>query len=73
LNAFVLTPGASPGVVTLTATQPGNSEYLPAAPLVISFAIGLPPAGVLYTDDSAETKRSDRMTRTPSYTSGPIH
>jgi plastocyanin len=71
LNASVLTPGSSPGVVTLTATQPGNSEYLPAAPLVISFPIGLPPAGVLYAEDSAATKRSDRMTRNTSYTSGP--
>jgi hypothetical protein len=73
LNGSILTPGTSQGVVTLTATQPGNSEYLPAAPLVITFSIGLPPAGVLLTDDSAATKRSDRVTHTTSYTSGPAH
>ena len=73
LNGSVLTPGASPGVVTLTATQPGNFDYLPAAPLVISFSIGFPPAGVLLTEDSAATKRSDRMTHNTSYTSGPTH
>ncbi|HMD60207.1 MAG TPA: hypothetical protein VKG78_02185 [Opitutaceae bacterium] len=67
----IVTPAGSPGEVTVTATQTGNAVYLPAQPVSVSFAIGLPPPGVLLTDDSAATKRTDRMTRTTSFRSGP--
>jgi hypothetical protein len=71
--AYLVTPLGAPGEVTLTATQPGNAQYLPAQPVVISFDIGLAPAGVVFADDSAVTKRSDRTTRTTSFTSGAAH
>jgi hypothetical protein len=72
LAANLVTPSGV-GEVILTATQPGNTQYLPAQPVIISINIGLPPAGVLLTDDSAATKKSDRATRVTSYTSGPSH
>jgi|CZKI01.1.fsa_nt_gi hypothetical protein len=71
LAGSVVTPSGSPGEVAITATQPGNAAYLPAQPVVIVFAIGSPPPGVLLTDDSAETKRTDKTTRTTSFRSGP--
>jgi hypothetical protein len=37
------------------------------------FAVGTPPAGVLLSDDSASTKKSDRTTQITSYTSGSGH
>jgi len=73
LASDLVTPEGTSGEVTLTATQPGNAQYLPAQPVVISFDIGAPPPGVLFADDSAATKKSDRTTRTTSYTSGPVH
>ena len=73
LDGSVLSPSGATGLVTLTATQPGNAAYLPAVPLVITFPIGLPPPGVVLSDDSAATKRSDRVTRNTSYTSGTPH
>lgn len=66
----VVTPSGAIGQVILTATQPGNAQYLPAQPVVLSFAIGPPPPGALLSDDSAATRKSDRETRTTSYTSG---
>jgi plastocyanin len=71
LTGHMVTPLGSTGVVTLTATQPGNAQYLAAQPVVISFPVGLPPAGVLMTDDSSKTKKSDKATRTTSYISLP--
>jgi plastocyanin len=73
LSAYVVSPTGAPGQVTLTATQPGNAQYLPAQPVVISFAVGPPPPGMLLLDDSAATKRSDRATRTTSFISGAAH
>jgi hypothetical protein len=73
LAANLLTPSGSPGEVIVIATQPGNSQYLPAQPVIISFAVGTPSAGVILADDSAATKKSDKTTRTTSYTSGPLH
>jgi len=73
LAGTTLTPTGAAGEVTLTATQPGNSQYLPAPPLVIVFSIGPPPPGVLFSDDSAATRRSDRTTRNTSYTSAAEH
>ena len=73
LDGAQLTPSGSTGMVTVTATQPGNSQYLAAVPVAITFPIGLPPVGVVLSDDSAATKRSDRVTRNTSYTSGPPH
>ena len=73
LAASLVTPTGAAGEVTLTATQAGNAQYLPAQPLVISFPIGLPPPGVFLSDDSAATKRTDRETRTTSFRSGPDH
>jgi hypothetical protein len=69
----MVTPLGSAGEVTLTATQPGNAQYLPAQPVVISFPVGLPPAGVFMTDDSSKTKKSDKATRTTSYISLPAN
>jgi uncharacterized repeat protein (TIGR02543 family) len=69
LAGNVITPIGSPGQVSVTATQPGNAEYFPAAPVVITFAIGPPTPGVIMADDSAATKRSDRVTRATSFTS----
>lgn len=63
LSGNVLTPSGVQGTVTLTATQPGNSQYLPAPPLVATVPIGAPVPGVLLADDSSATKRSDRLTR----------
>lgn len=71
LAANLVTPTGSTGTATLTATQPGNSQYLPAPPVVITFPIGAPPAGVVIADDSSKTKRSDRATWVTSYTSNP--
>jgi hypothetical protein len=71
LTGNVVAPAGTPGEVEITATQPGNAAYLPAQPVLISFAIGPPPPGVLLTDDSAETKRTDKTTRTTSFRSGP--
>ncbi len=73
LAGNVVTPAGATGQVTLTATQPGNSIFLPAPPVVISFPVGNPPAGVLIADDSPGTKKSDRVTRTTSYLSSPAH
>jgi hypothetical protein len=73
LAADVVTPEGTTGQVTITASQPGNSQYLPAQPVVISFPIGSPPVGVILADDSPATKKSDKATRTTSYTSGPEH
>lgn len=64
-----LTPTGAAGTATVTATQPGDSEYLPAPPVTIAFPIGLPPPGVLLSDDSAATKKTDRDTRTTSFRS----
>jgi len=73
LAGSLVTPLGATGEATLLATQPGNARYLPALPVVIAFPVGLPPAGVLLTDDSSKTKRSDRVTRTTSYISLPAH
>jgi len=73
LAGAVVTPAGAPGEVTITATQPGNAVYLPARPVVISFAIGSPPPGVLLADDSALTKRTDKATRTTSFRCGPAN
>ena len=71
LAGGVLTPSGVAGQVTLKATQPGDTEYLPAPPVTISFPIGSPPPGVLLTQTSPVTKRTDRYTRNTSFTSGP--
>jgi plastocyanin len=73
LAGGVVAPAGAPGQVTITATQPGNAVYLPAQPVVISFAIGSPPPGVLLADDSAATKRTDKTTRTTSFRCGPAN
>ena len=73
LSGALVTPSGATGQVNVVATQPGNATYLPAPPQVISFPIGPPPPGVTLSDDSGATKRSDRTTRTTSYTSGPAH
>jgi uncharacterized repeat protein (TIGR02543 family) len=69
LVGTVITPTGPTGEVTVTATQPGNGVYLAAPPVVISFAIGPPLPGVVMSEDSAATKRSDRMTRVTSFIS----
>jgi hypothetical protein len=69
----VVTPTGAQGEVAITATQPGNAQYLPAAPVTISFAIGAPPPGAILADDGSATKRSDKATRVTSYTSGSGH
>jgi plastocyanin len=73
LAAATVTPSGATGEVVLLATQPGNADYLPAPPVLISFAVGLPPPGVLLTDASSATKRSDRTTRVTSLTSAQAH
>jgi hypothetical protein len=73
LAGNVVTPIGAAGEVALTATQAGNAQYLPAPPVVITFAVGPPPPGVILSDDSPTTKRSDKATRTTSYTSVPAH
>jgi uncharacterized repeat protein (TIGR02543 family) len=73
LAGNVVTPSGSTGEVTVTATQPGNAQYLPAQPVIITFAIGPPPPGVILTDDSAATKKSDKDTRATSFTSDGAH
>jgi hypothetical protein len=73
LSNGVVTPTGALGEVTLTATQAGNALYLPAPPVSISFAIGMPPAGAILQDDSSATKRGDKQTRTTSYRSGPAN
>jgi hypothetical protein len=72
LAGNVLTQAGATGQVTLTATQAGNALYLPAPPVTLSIPIGSPPAGVILTDDSAVTRRTDRFTRTTSFRSGPL-
>jgi len=71
LAGGVLSPTGSTGEVTVTATQPGNSVYLAAQPVVVTFAVGPPPPGVLLSDDSAATRRTDRDTRTTAFRCGP--
>jgi uncharacterized repeat protein (TIGR02543 family) len=71
LAGAVVTPTGSTGEVTVTATQPGNSVYLAAQPVVVTFAVGPPPPGVLLADDSAATRRTDRDTRTTAFRCGP--
>jgi uncharacterized repeat protein (TIGR02543 family) len=71
LSGAVLTLAGTTGQVTLTATQPGNSQYLPAQPVTVSFPVGPAPAGVILSDDSPETKRTDRYTHNTSFRSGP--
>jgi len=73
LAGNVVTPSGIPGEVALTATQPGNAQYLPARPVVIAFPIGPPPPGVILRDDSAATKKSDKATRATSFTSDGGH
>jgi Divergent InlB B-repeat domain len=73
LAGNVLTPAGTTGQLTLTATQPGNAQYLAAPPVTLSFPVGAPPAGVILSDDAAVTMRSDRFTRTTSFRSGPDH
>lgn len=73
LAGNAVTPSGTTGEVTITATQPGNAQYLPAQPVVISFAIGPPPPGVILRDDSAATKKSDKDTRATSFTSDGAH
>jgi hypothetical protein len=73
LAGTLVTPTGGTGEVAMTATQAGNTQYLPAQPVVITFSVGPPPAGVILTDDSSTTKRSDKATRTTSYTSLPAH
>jgi hypothetical protein len=71
LAGNIVTPGTTTGEAAITATQGGNSAYLPATPVVITFAVGAPPPGILMTDDGAATKKSDRATRVTSYRCGP--
>jgi uncharacterized repeat protein (TIGR02543 family) len=71
LAGSVLTVAGTMGQVTLTATQPGNSQYLPAQPVTVSFPVGPAAAGVILSDDSPATKRTDRFTRNTSFRSGP--
>jgi uncharacterized repeat protein (TIGR02543 family) len=73
LAGDTITPSGATGEVTLTATQPGNTQYLPAEPVVITFAVGPPPPGVHLSDDSAATKKSDKDTRATSYMSDGAH
>jgi hypothetical protein len=73
LTENVVTPGGSAGEASITANQPGNAVYLAAPPVVISFAVGLPPPGVLFADDGPLTKKSDKDTRVTSFASGPNH
>lgn len=72
LAGNVLTQTGVTGQVILTATQAGNAQYLPAPPVTLSIPVGSPPAGVILTDDSAVTRRSDRFTHTTSFRSGPL-
>jgi uncharacterized repeat protein (TIGR02543 family) len=69
LSGNVLTLAGTTGQVTLTATQAGNSQYLPAQPVTVSFQVGPAPAGVILSDDSPATKRTDRFTRNTSFRS----
>jgi hypothetical protein len=69
LSGSVLTFAGATGQVALTATQPGNSQYLPAQPVTVSFPVGPAPAGVIFSDDSPATKRTDRYTRNTSFLS----
>jgi len=71
LAGTLLTPAGAAGQVTLTATQPGDAQYLPAQPVTVSFPIGSPPAGVLLSEGSPVTKRTDKYTRNTSFVSGP--
>jgi len=73
LMGGTVAPTGTTGEVTITATQPGNAQYLPAPAVVIAFAIGMPPPGVLLSDDSAATKRTDKETHTTSFRSGPAN
>lgn len=69
MTGSLVSPIGAIGTVTITATQGGDAEYLPALPVVITFTVGTPPAGVLFQDDSAATKRSDRGDRVTTYRS----
>jgi uncharacterized repeat protein (TIGR02543 family) len=73
LAGSVLTIGGAIGQVTLVATQPGNAQYLPAQPAVVTFTVGPASAGVILSDDGPSTKRTDRFTRNTSFRSGPSH
>jgi Divergent InlB B-repeat domain len=70
LSGDMLTQAGATGQVTLTASQAGNAQYLPAPPVTLSFPVGSPPAGVILTDDAPVTVRSDRFTRMTSFRSG---
>ena len=73
LAGNVVTPTGGQGEVTLTASQGGNGQFLAAQPVVISFPIGPPSPGVLFSDDSSASKKSDKDTKTTSYTSARAH
>jgi hypothetical protein len=73
LAGSTIIPTGATGEVTITATQPGNDQYLPATPVLITLTVGLPPPGVVTSDDSASTKRTDRTTRNTSFLSGVGH
>jgi hypothetical protein len=73
LAGRVLTLAGATGQVTLVATQPGSAQYLPAQPVVASFAVGPASAGVVLSDDSPATKRTDRLTRNTSFLSSAAH
>ena len=45
LGGNMVSPTGAQGEVTLTGTQPGNAQYLPAPPVVIAFPIGPLPWG----------------------------
>lgn len=57
-----LTPTGASGVATITATQAGNGQFLPAPPVLIPIAVTTPAAGTVLSDGSATTKRSDKDT-----------
>jgi hypothetical protein len=73
LSGVVLAFAGTTGQVALTATQAGNSQYLPAQPVTVSFPVGPAPAGVIFSDDSPATKRTDRYTRNTSFLSSATH
>jgi hypothetical protein len=57
-----VSPTGAAGNVTITASQAGNGQYLPATPVVISITINTPVAGTIISDGTATTKRSDKET-----------
>lgn len=74
LSGSLLTLNGVTGLVSVTAVQPGNAQFLPASPIPFSFTVGLPPPGVILTDDSARTTKADRNTKVDRYTStAPAH